>query len=140
MLSLVNVVTSAPSDCSIYNKAPLLGVKMDPETIHTYTDSLAFTTFHKIQSKVSVQHALYYSVIVRNDSNLDNPFLTLNDVKYNVLNLGDEVVDQRDFVGLSLYDGYETMNLQIFVELRDEDNTTEPLQACALFEQSILKT
>ncbi|RIB25158.1 hypothetical protein C2G38_531255 [Gigaspora rosea] len=137
MLSLVNIVTSAPSDCSIYNKGPLLGVKMDPESIDAYTHALTFTTFHKIEYKVSLHHSLLYTVIVRNDSNLDNPYLTYNEVEFPVLNLGDDFVDQIDFVGLSLYDGYHTVNIRILVHLYDWYNFTVPLQACALFEQSV---
>ncbi|CAG8771564.1 19142_t:CDS:1 [Gigaspora rosea] len=137
MLSLVNVVTSAPSNCSIYNNSPLLGVKMDPEPMAAYDQYLTFTTFHKMEFKVSLQHSLLYTVIVRNDSNLDNPYLTYNEVEFPVLNLGDDFVDQRDFVGITL--GYlASVNIRILVHLYDWYNFTAPLQACALFEQSII--
>ncbi|RIB28255.1 hypothetical protein C2G38_1545070 [Gigaspora rosea] len=137
MLSLVNVVTSAPSDCSIYNNAPLLGVNMAPATIDSYTQYLTFSTFHKIKSKVSLHYTLLYTVILRNDSNLDNPYLTYNEAEFPVLNLGDDFVDQKDFVAISLFSGYHAVNIRIIVHLYDWYNLTEPLQACALFEQSI---
>ncbi|CAG8799383.1 18555_t:CDS:1 [Gigaspora margarita] len=115
MLSLVNIVTSVPSDCSTYNKGALLGVTMYPEIIDSYTHYLKFTTVQKIENKVSLDHILVYDVTVRNESNLDNPYLINNVVTSLVLNIGDDNVNQIDFVGLAIYVGCEYKNFSSFI-------------------------
>ncbi|CAG8609841.1 31698_t:CDS:1 [Gigaspora margarita] len=134
MLSLVNVVTSDPSDCSVYNNGALLGVTMYPEIIDQYTHNLRFVTYQDLEdNKVTLAHSLIYEVTVRNDSNLDNPYVVNNLVTNPVLNLGDDTVDQVDFVGLGgIYAGSGSLNIRILVHLFDflED---DPLIYCAIY-------
>ncbi|KAF0449910.1 hypothetical protein F8M41_002294 [Gigaspora margarita] len=138
MLSLVNVVISDPSDCSIYNHGALLDVTMDPEIIDVYSHHLRFTTVQELGNNVvTLAHSLVYEVTVRNDSNLDNPYVVNNLIINPVLNLGDDTVDQVDIVGLGgMYAGSGSLNIRILVHLYDRLDEV-PLKYCALFEQTV---
>ncbi|CAG8661881.1 8524_t:CDS:1, partial [Gigaspora rosea] len=125
-------------DCSTYNEGALLGVTMYPEIIDRYTTYLTFTTVQKIVNNVSLSHYLVYEVTVRNDSNLDNPYLINNMVTFPVLNLGDNAVNQIDFVGLAIYDGWGFVNIRILVHLYNFLDVFEPLKYCGLIEQSLI--
>ncbi|CAG8565002.1 28786_t:CDS:1, partial [Gigaspora margarita] len=126
-------------DCSVYNDGAHLSVTMDPPIIDKYTHRLKFNTTQELgpNKVVTLSHSLIYQVTVRNDSNLDNPYVVNNLVTNRVLNLGDPAVNQIDFVALNgINSGNGFINIRILVHLFDflED---DPLKNCALFEQSI---